>query len=126
MACRHADMWWIVPLTSMVFNLSYGPWEGSAWHEKLKGSALELCGKLEPDAPFLEAFLPALCRDKGSQADGTESQRRTLVKQIRNVDGEAAKLPRVATKRWFSWMAGFKKHDRMWHSRLMFLVHLGM
>eukprot|EP00974_Lingulodinium_polyedra_P018251 1765395-Lingulodinium_polyedra.AAC.1 len=95
-AAKSSDLWWAVLLSTMVFNLSYGPWEGAAWHEKLKGSALELQAKVSPNDRFFQAFFPNLCRDRNIPVDGTTGQREGLLQEVMEVDALAAKGPRVA------------------------------
>eukprot|EP00974_Lingulodinium_polyedra_P096274 9334309-Lingulodinium_polyedra.AAC.1 len=38
----------------------------------------------------------------------------------------ALKGPRVALRRWFSWVHAMQFHDRVWHTRLAALLSLGM
>ena len=34
--------------------------------------------------------------------------------------------PHVASKRWSSWFAGARWHDRVWHSRLLAIAHIAI
>eukprot|EP00974_Lingulodinium_polyedra_P061487 5933651-Lingulodinium_polyedra.AAC.1 len=43
-AIKGSGLWWVVLLTTVTYNLCYGPWEGAAWFEKLRAGALEYFG----------------------------------------------------------------------------------
>ena len=44
-AITASGFWFVVLLTSMVFNLPYVPWDGSAWFQKMVEGAEDLCKK---------------------------------------------------------------------------------
>ena len=33
---KGAGLWWVVVLTSVVYNFSYGPWESHGWYQKCR------------------------------------------------------------------------------------------
>ena len=35
LALRQAGLWWVVLLTTVVFNFPFGPWNGAAWWQRL-------------------------------------------------------------------------------------------
>eukprot|EP00974_Lingulodinium_polyedra_P081395 7882935-Lingulodinium_polyedra.AAC.1 len=57
-------------MSTVVCNLSYGPWEGGAWWEKIKDAATDFQQERPPGSIFL-AMYPSLCRDMGMQPEGT-------------------------------------------------------
>eukprot|EP00974_Lingulodinium_polyedra_P108104 10464124-Lingulodinium_polyedra.AAC.1 len=50
-AIRASGLWYAILLTSVTFNLCFGPWEGAAWMEKVAGMAKEYCAKESCSGP---------------------------------------------------------------------------
>eukprot|EP00974_Lingulodinium_polyedra_P033763 3246390-Lingulodinium_polyedra.AAC.1 len=55
MAIRGSGLWWVVLLTTMAYNLCYGPWEGSGWFSKVVDGAREYFGKERTQSPLFQA-----------------------------------------------------------------------
>eukprot|EP00974_Lingulodinium_polyedra_P111304 10765970-Lingulodinium_polyedra.AAC.1 len=34
-AVKASSLWWVILCSTLVMNLTYGPWEGAGWFEKL-------------------------------------------------------------------------------------------
>eukprot|EP00974_Lingulodinium_polyedra_P088979 8626383-Lingulodinium_polyedra.AAC.1 len=62
---KSAGLWHVVALTSLVYNLNYGPWEGGSWFEKLRAGAQDLFATAQASDPLFNAFHRLLCWDKG-------------------------------------------------------------
>ena len=62
-AIKQAGLWWIILLRSVTFNLCYGPWEGSAWFEKVVVGALELFEQEQVTNPLYSALYGKICGD---------------------------------------------------------------
>ena len=61
----------IVLLSTVLYNLSHGPWDGSAWFRKLREGASEYWSKAEAGDPLLEVLYESLCLDFQEEAVGT-------------------------------------------------------
>eukprot|EP00974_Lingulodinium_polyedra_P027046 2609131-Lingulodinium_polyedra.AAC.1 len=97
-AIAQAGLWHTVLLTSLVMNLCFGPWEGSGWFEKIKGSAADLLAKEGARGPLFSALYPSLCHDLGVEAEGTWAHKQTLLQQLPESGAFSLKGPRVALK----------------------------
>eukprot|EP00974_Lingulodinium_polyedra_P006089 576266-Lingulodinium_polyedra.AAC.1 len=42
LALKKSDLWYAVLLSTLAFNLPYGPWDGAGWFSKLQDSAKAL------------------------------------------------------------------------------------
>ena len=125
-AIRDAGLWWVILLTSLTFNLCYGPCNGSAWFEKLKGGATELLAKQKVADPLFQAFYPSICNDARQTVLGTEAHQAEVLQAMATSEAFALKGHRVTLKRWFSWMDAADFHDRTWHQRLLVITSIGM
>jgi len=64
-ALKKAGLWSVVLLTTVVFNLAYGPWKGSAWRRKLQEGGAELAATAGVGDQLLEEFYEPICQDLG-------------------------------------------------------------
>jgi len=64
-ALKKAGLWSVVLLTTVVFNLAYGPWKGSAWWRKLQEGGAELAATAGVGDQLLEEFYEPICQDLG-------------------------------------------------------------
>ena len=64
-------------LTTVVFNLAYGPWKGSAWWRKLQEGGAELAATAGVGDQLLEGLYGAICQNLGAEAFGTRIPLRT-------------------------------------------------
>ena len=78
------------------------------------------------DDPFFQSFFPHLMSDLNIQIDGIRAQQERFLADMRRSVDQEPKGPRVATRRWFSWMQAQSHHDRRWHQVLMAVTHIGM
>ena len=77
----------MVLLTSLTFNLCFGPWEGSAWFEKVKGSAADLLAKEGAHGPLFSALYAPICHDLGIEGEGTWAHKQAVFEQLRTWGG---------------------------------------
>eukprot|EP00974_Lingulodinium_polyedra_P053391 5129326-Lingulodinium_polyedra.AAC.1 len=126
LALQRAGCWSAVLLSTLAFNVPFGPWDGSAWWEKMKESAQDMQARDPWGGPLFEALYEGICSDTGSFAPGTEEHKRSLLQSLSTSDGFLQKGPHVALKRWFSWFAAAAWHDKCWHSRLLAMAHLAV
>ena len=125
-ALAASQLWWVILLTTNAFNLTYGPWEGAAWFEKLKGGAAEYCGLERSSNPLFSAMYKHICRDKGVAATGTADHQEEMLRRMADSEAWSKRGPRVTLRRWFSWFAAFSFHDRVWHERLLVILAIGL
>eukprot|EP00974_Lingulodinium_polyedra_P111027 10738955-Lingulodinium_polyedra.AAC.1 len=126
MALGQAGLWWVVLLTSLTFNLCFGPWEGCAWFEKLVSAAVQYFALERVSNPLFQALYPAICRDKGLPEVGGVDHQQAILDEVASSEAWEKKGPHVANKRWFSWCQAHTFHDSVWHSRLLVLLSLGI
>ena len=56
LAVKHTGLWWVVLLSSLAFNLPFGPWDGSGWWEQLKEGARDLLANAPHGGPLFDAL----------------------------------------------------------------------
>ena len=117
-------------LPTSATHLPFGPWDGSAWFEKLKASALDFVTTSPRGGPLFDALYPAICNDRGGQATGSPEQRRQDLQKLSTQETFKAKGEKVANKRWFSWLKSADWHVESWHTGLYIhlatAMHLGL
>eukprot|EP00974_Lingulodinium_polyedra_P062025 5987892-Lingulodinium_polyedra.AAC.1 len=126
MALKATDQWWVVLLTSIAFNLPYGPWEGSAWYNRMREAAADLVAKT-PSSDFLfSALYGPMCRDAGGEPSQDPAAKLLKLQELCQSEGFLKKGPRTALRRWFSWLQSATWHQQVWHSRLLTLIYAGV
>eukprot|EP00974_Lingulodinium_polyedra_P101892 9868776-Lingulodinium_polyedra.AAC.1 len=60
-----AGQWWAVLLSSVVYNMNFGPWEGTAWFRKLAEGAQSMWAKANATDALFGRLYEAICRDRG-------------------------------------------------------------
>jgi hypothetical protein len=98
-ALAASGLWWVILLTTNAFNLTYGPWEGAAWYEKLKLGAAEYCGLERATNPLFSAMYPSICRDKGVVNTGTAEHKEQVLEAMGSSEAWSRKGPRVTLRR---------------------------
>ena len=125
-AIRKAGLWSTVLLSSVVFNLAFGPWQGSAWWRKLQEGGAEYAAKAEVGDLLLDEFYEAICRDIGAEAYGDAAHKEEILQHATAGRLQQRKGERVTLSRWFSWMRAAQDHDALWHSRLLVITAIGL
>jgi hypothetical protein len=118
-AIKRAGLWHCVLLSTVLYNLSHGPWDGSAWFQKLREGAAEYWAKAEAGDPLVEVLYEPLCADLQEEAAGTPEHKLQVLSQAVSSSLVRKKGEKVALRRWFSWVGASQAHDRLWHSRLL-------
>eukprot|EP00969_Alexandrium_andersonii_P329591 14565143-Alexandrium_andersonii.AAC.1 len=125
-AIKEAGLWWVVLLSTICHNLAYGPWEGAAWFEKIKAGADEYLQQERIGNPLFEALYAKVCADIREPALGTVAHKEKILRELRSSEAFSKKGPMTTLKRWFSWVASSRYHDRTWHSRLLIILAIGL
>ena len=79
LAIKGVGLWYVVLLTSLVFNLVYGPWEGGSWFVKLQSGAKSLLQREGLGGALFERLYGAMARDRGQTPTGDNKQKRELL-----------------------------------------------
>ena len=117
-AIKSSGLWYVVLLSNIVFNLCYGPWEGSAWYEKLVAGATELFAKETVANPLFQSLYPMICNDHGDTAVGTYEHRSQVLTATANAEAFKRKGPRCTMRRFFSWSLAAEWHLQEWRTWL--------
>ena len=66
MAYQDCDLWGSLLLSSILFNLNFGPFDGSKWWREIQSAAASHRSKYTPfTCPLFPSTLPAVARDRG-------------------------------------------------------------
>ena len=57
---------------------------------------------------------------------GTSKHQAKILEAVANSKAFSKKGPRVVLKRWLSWVYAGNFHDKVWHSRLLVTISLGI
>lgn len=125
-ALEKAGLWSVVLLTTVVFNLAYGPWKGSAWWRKLQEGGAELAAAAGVGDQLVEELYEAICQDLGVEAFGDAERKAEILEFAAAGQLQARKGERVTLRRRFSWMSAARDHDQVWHARLLVITAIGV
>ena len=125
-AVKDTGLWWAVQLSTMVYNVMYGPWEGSKWFNVLRLGALDFFKSADASDPLLAAHYPFICRDMGISEEGTPEHIQQVANMVASGKCVEKKGPRSANRRWFQWFEATDFHLDWWHSRLMIMSYCGL
>eukprot|EP00974_Lingulodinium_polyedra_P021599 2085921-Lingulodinium_polyedra.AAC.1 len=79
LALQSTGLWWAVLLARVVFNLPYGPWDGSAWFEDLQTSAADAMHLIPPAGPVWAHVYPLVCQDLNRPAQGALQRKQEVL-----------------------------------------------
>lgn len=125
-AALHAcGLFWVVLLARIVFNMPYGPWDGQAWWNTLVDTAEDLVMQLLWDGRIWQECYPRNCKDYGITPTWA---REHMAKRLQFVwkEGLKRKEERMAMSRWFGFVKCASVHLKLWHSRLLVILFMGM
>eukprot|EP00974_Lingulodinium_polyedra_P100409 9725997-Lingulodinium_polyedra.AAC.1 len=97
-AIKHSGLWWVILLTTMAWNLCYGPWEGCAWYEKIKGGASEFFALERATNPLFSALYGRICQDQKLPAPHTVAHKEAMLQQTQAGEAFTQKGPRITLK----------------------------
>lgn len=120
-----AGLWHIILLTTVVFNMPFGPWDGGAWFVKMKEQSEEMMQSLSPSNPLFDALYELICIDLCIEADGSVEHKAMIFRMVFAGDAFKVKGSKVSLRRWFSWFAAAHLYLPLWHQRLMALIGIG-
>ena len=100
----------MVRFSTCVGNLCYGPWEGTAWFQKIRLSADDFFCKASPTNEIFLALYPAICRDFGEAVLDTPAHKRLIFARCKGHRSLSIKGPRITLRRWFHWAGSMDHH----------------
>ena len=115
-----------VLLSSMLFNLPFGPWEGGSWWQKSCGAAEAYVARATFAFPVFSALYDSICNDQKIKPTGSPEHRQLVFYQMMIGDCFKNKGNTVALKRWLSLVDVMAYFDSNWHTRLLSLIMFGM
>ena len=134
---RHNDLWAAMKGSGMIgyylckipeLNLSYGPFQNSAWMSDYMDGASDLAQALTPDDHLLLRLWPGICKDMQFHVPELQgrSARAEFLRELPSFPIFNKKGPKAATSRWMSWQGAFRFHDRYHHTKLLVSVYVSM
>ena len=81
-----AGLWSVILLTSVTYNLQYGPWEGSGWRAKQVEAAARFLEEATPADLLFGSLFDSICRDRGLQPTGSLEEKRALLNSLPAAD----------------------------------------
>ena len=64
LAIKRADLWSAVLLSSVAFNVPYGPWNGSSWFHKMSEAAQDFAMRPPAGCLLFDLFYQRICAYK--------------------------------------------------------------
>ena len=134
---RHNDCWQAMQSSGTVgyfvckmleLNMSYGPWQSSAWMRSLEDGAMDVATLMTENDPVLLRLWPGICDDMDwldTEQQGA-SARRAFLQGLPLLDVFNKKGPKASTSRWMSWQAAFRWHDPYHHTKMLVCLYVAL
>ena len=125
LALSKANLWHVVIMMTVVYNMPHGPWDSGAWFNKIRKIAITMVESMTSANPLFTPFYELVCADMGVTPRG-DAEHKAMVWQtlfggsIFRLRGE-----KVSLRRWFGWLAASDLYLPKWHSILLSIVCLG-
>ena len=123
---QRTHLWQSVVLTTLAFNLFYGPWETCTWHSKMVENTEEWLCLVTPRDPLFLALYERICKDQGQEPSGDPQHALEILLGVARAKCWKTKGPKVTLRRWFSWLPAFFHYDTLWHTLLLLLSVMGI
>ena len=124
-ATSGSDLWYVVLLMTVVFNLPFGPWEGGTWFSKVKTMSEEMVKSLGPSNALWTSVYELVCKDMSLEALGTLEHKTLVWEMLFHSEAFCVKGKKVSLRRWFGWFDAAHSYLPLWHVRLLALIALG-
>jgi hypothetical protein len=111
-------------LAGITYNLSRGPWAGSAWWQQMKEAAMDMMQTVTEDDVLVSYFYPRILADKGEPFGSISVQE--MLQNISEADWLQVKGPRMNPSRWWSEFDCGDFYIPSTNERLLVLMFLGL
>jgi len=112
-------------LSTVLFNLNMGPFESGAWWQQVVEGCREYRSMATPADPLFQHFLKDILEERGEHdmLGDAEHQEQVLASLPAVLANKGSKVPR---SRWFHFVDCARAHDRIWSSRALVLLYVGL
>ena len=119
LALQRSNLWGVVLLTTIVYNLDHGPWKEARWYVQLREAASLFTKTQSHDSSSLFRLLfPAMLRDTGDlEATLFDDEAVQVFASLPEVF--RTQTIKVSLTRWFQWVDTSKDFLKNWHRRLL-------
>ena len=126
LALKASGLWSLVLLTTVAFNFVYGPWNGSKFFSELQEACQDFAKRTNCSSPLFEVLYSEIAAEQGLRATGSLAQKQKVLTALPKSRGLRTRGPRVAMRRWFSWIEAATWHSECWWSRVLILAYAGV
>lgn len=127
-ALGRARMWEIILLSSILFNVNFGPWDGSKWWRTCQEAASEYFGRVgSSKCKLFLSMLPAIAHERSETHMMTDPQyAEDLWAELQSMEALQWKGPKMALCRWFSWHECYRFWQGRWTMRALVMLYWGL
>lgn len=127
-ALGKAGFWEVILLSSILFNVCFGPWEGCKWWRTCQECAVEYFQKVgNASGPLFLSQIGKIATERGEahrvMDDGYAEQ---LWAEMQELQAMRWKGPKMALCRWFSWHGCFRFWRTCWSMRALVMMYWGL
>lgn len=123
-----AGLWEVVLLSSVLFNINFGPYDGSKWWRTCQEAATEYFQKIgSPRCALFLSMVPSIAKERGEAHLVTEpNYAERLWEQMQSMECMQWKGPKMALCRWFSWHECYRFWRGCWSMRALIMLYWGL
>ena len=115
----------IILLIGILYNINFGPWDGSKWWPEVQIAEAEYVQRVgSPSFPLFVLLLPLIARDQGeTDLLQDEGYAQTIWDELATLAVLTWKGPKMALCRWFSLHSCYYFWQKHWNMRLVLMLY---
>ena len=126
LAVSDEGLWWVILMSTIVYNMPHGPWESCAFWSKIVDMATDYARRSSWTSQLFKVLYESICNDLSQLATGSVAHMNTIFDSCLETMVFKRKGEKVALRRWFGWVDAAHSFDSVFHSFLLVLICLGM
>ena len=126
LAVSDEGLWWVILMSTIVYNMPHGPWESCAFWSNIVDMATDYARRASWTSQLFKVLYESICNDLSQLAIGSVDHMKTIFDSCLETRVFKRKGEKVALRRWFGWVDAAHSFDSVFHSFLLVLICLGM
>ena len=121
---RDCNLWSIVNILTIVFNIDHGPWSDARWYQQGRECVRAYIKSVDRHrCPLWQSLYDRICEDTGDTCRMAEEGFEKLMWE-KLEDAWTKQADKVSMTRWFAWIDACDNFLGVWHSRLVTLLFM--
>ena len=119
LALSYDHLWWVILMSTIVYNMPRRPWESCAYSSRMVAMAKDYSNRGSWNNQLFSALYDNMCNDISQDAIGSVAHKELIFNAFTESNAFEAKGSKVALRRWLSWIDAAHLFDPLYNSRLL-------